>query len=97
VLGAWSRVTVRAVGGLTEIGFSADEQLLLLVSWQRRGLIDTRSGQKVATNSQEPSAASTWRREQDLTVLESAHLTVTAAACRTLGWVRLSIGCHRPH
>ena len=32
MMGSWNRVTSRAVGGLTEVGFSADEQLLLVVS-----------------------------------------------------------------
>ncbi len=64
-MGSWTRVTSRAVGGLSEVGFSPDEQFLLIVSWQGRGLIDTRSGERVARDSEAPQATSTWLRERD--------------------------------
>jgi len=69
VMGSWNRVTSRAVGGLTEVGFSADEQFLLVVSWQGRGVIDTRSGAKVARDSEVPQAKSAWLREEDRVVI----------------------------
>lgn len=69
MIGSWNRVTFRAVGGLTEVGFSADEQFLLVVSWQGRGLIDTRSGEMVARDSEIPQATSTWLRRADRIVI----------------------------
>ena len=78
---AWSRVAVRAVGGLTEIGFSTDEQFLLVVSWQGRGLIDTRSGEKVARSSEEPRAASPWRSEKGHVVLGIGPLDGVPIPC----------------
>lgn len=77
----WKRLISRAVGGLTEVGFSADEQFLLVVSWQGRGLIDTRSGATVARDSELPQAASTWLRKNDRVVLGIGPLDGTPITC----------------
>src|SRR5262245_19638090 len=64
-MASWNRVTARAVGGLTEVGFSTDEQFLLVVSGRGRGVIDTQSGERVARDPEEPQAKSTWLSEED--------------------------------
>lgn len=44
----WSLTGSLAVGGLTEIGFAEDGDLLLVISSQGRGIIDCMTGQKIA-------------------------------------------------
>lgn len=44
----WRRVAIVAVGGLRSIGFDRGSELLLVVSSAGRGVIDCRSGEKVA-------------------------------------------------
>ena len=44
----WRRIGVFAVGGLTDVGFGADTDLLLVVSSQGRGVFDCMNGEKVA-------------------------------------------------
>jgi hypothetical protein len=39
------------VGGLTSVGLSADGVHLLVVSWQGRGVLDLRSGERVARDA----------------------------------------------
>lgn len=80
-MSSWNRLVSRAVGGLTEVGFSTDEQFLLVVSWQGRGLIDTRSGERVARDSELPQAASTWLRKNDRIVLGIGPLDGMAIRC----------------
>lgn len=81
MIGSWTRVTLQAVGGLTEVGFSADEHFLLVVSQQGRGLIDTRSGERVARSAEAPNATSSWLREQDRIVLGIGPLAGTPIRC----------------
>ena len=62
---AWRRVLFHAVGGLTELGFSADESLLLVVSHAGRGLFDLSTGLRGARDDEAPNPASNWiDREQ---------------------------------
>ncbi len=49
----WSRRGDYAVGGLTEIGFAPDADVLLVVSSQGRGLFDCRTGSKLARDPAE--------------------------------------------
>ncbi|WP_349656785.1 hypothetical protein [Xanthomonas sp. 10-10] len=49
----WRRVAVIAVGGLRSIGFDRSSELLLVVSSAGRGIIDCRSGEKVARDYDE--------------------------------------------
>jgi hypothetical protein len=65
----WKRVAIQAVGGLTEVGLSADEHFLLVVSWQGRGIVDTRTGEIVARDLEEPRAESSWLKEQEKIVV----------------------------
>lgn len=65
----WRTVAIRTVGGLTEVGFSADERFLLVLSWQGRGVIDTRTGEWVAREMEQPHTGSAWLNEGDGTVL----------------------------
>jgi hypothetical protein len=80
-IGAWKRVTLRAVGGLTEVGFSPDERFVLVVSWQGRGLLDTQTGEKVARDSEAPQADSRWLREEDGMVLGIGPLAEIPIRC----------------
>ena len=64
----WRRVGTVAVGGLTEVGFDASEDYLLVVSWQGRGVVDTVSGRKVARDGEEPVAGASWIDEGSRTV-----------------------------
>ena len=45
--GPWRKSSVAAVGGLRAIGFGEDSDLLLVASWQGRGLFDCLSGTRV--------------------------------------------------
>ncbi|PPU64682.1 hypothetical protein [Xanthomonas pisi] len=49
----WRRVATIAVGGLRTIGFDRSSELLLVVSSAGRGVIDCRSGEKVARDYDE--------------------------------------------
>lgn len=44
----WRVITSAAVGGLTEVGFGGDGELLLVLSWQGRGIFDCTTGRRVA-------------------------------------------------
>lgn len=44
----WKRSGAFAVGGLTDVGFAADSDILLVLSGQGRGLFNCLSGEKVA-------------------------------------------------
>ncbi len=57
---SWRCVLSAAVGGLTEIGFSADETRLLVVSHDGRGLFDLASGQRLARDDEAPVIGSEW-------------------------------------
>jgi hypothetical protein len=45
---SWRQVGVYAVGGLTEVGYADDTDLLLVVSGNGRGVFDARTGVRVA-------------------------------------------------
>jgi dipeptidyl aminopeptidase/acylaminoacyl peptidase len=80
-MGAWKRVTIRGIGGLTEVGFSPDERFVLIVSWQGRGLLDTQTGEIVARDSEAPQADSRWLREEDGMVLGIGPLAEIPIRC----------------
>jgi hypothetical protein len=50
----WKQLAVHAVGGLTEVGFGDDSDFLLIVSSQGRGVVDCRTGERVARDRTEP-------------------------------------------
>lgn len=60
----WFRLTAHAVGGLTEVGYADDSDLLLVVSAQGRGVIDCRTGERVARDRVEPNDG--WYDERRL-------------------------------
>ncbi len=60
----WKRLAVHAVGGLTEVGFADDSDLLLIVSSQGRGVVDCRTGERVARVRAEPDDS--WYEERRL-------------------------------
>src|SRR5579863_298772 len=60
----WKLIGGRAVGGLTEVGFADDSDLLLVVSSQGRGVLDCRSGEYVARDRTEPNDS--WYDERRL-------------------------------
>src|SRR5450631_1343055 len=60
----WKRLAVHAVGGLTEVGFAEDSDCLLVVSSQGRGVIDCRTGERVARDRGEPDGS--WYDERRL-------------------------------
>jgi hypothetical protein len=64
---SWRHVSTIFVGGITEVGFTTDEQYLLLLSNSGRGLIETHTGTRVARDRSIPSSASSW-------IDESAHI-----------------------
>ena len=49
----WKRVATHAVGGLTEIGFATDSDLLLVLSSNGRGVFDCNSGGRIARDYDE--------------------------------------------
>jgi hypothetical protein len=44
----WKAATVFAIGGLTEVGYAPDSDLLLVISSQGRGVFDCLKGEKIA-------------------------------------------------
>lgn len=50
----WGITGCNAVGGLTEVGFADDSDLLLVVSWQGRAIFDCRTGSRLARDRAEP-------------------------------------------
>jgi hypothetical protein len=48
---AWRRTAVFKIGGLTELGFVRDTNLVMVVSHQGRGLFDCELGERVARDS----------------------------------------------
>jgi hypothetical protein len=44
----WRLISSLAVGGLTEVGFVDDSELILVLSWQGRGVVDCVTGEKLA-------------------------------------------------
>ena len=69
----WSQVAVRAVGGLTEVGFADDTDLLLVVSSRGRGVFDCCSGQIVARDQTEPDDG--WYDERRLRALQRVQVS----------------------
>ena len=57
----WRRSTIMAVGGLRAIGFDRDSELLLIVSASGRGVVDCRSGERIARDAEDY-----WEDEQFL-------------------------------
>jgi len=55
----WQR-TIHAIGGLTEVGYVPDADLLLAVSSTGRGLFDCTSGQRVARDYTSPDEGGSW-------------------------------------
>lgn len=51
----WHRKTIAAVGGLTDVGFGRDQELLLVVSSSGRAVFDCNTGERVARDRSEPS------------------------------------------
>jgi hypothetical protein len=47
----WKKVTGFAIGGLTEVGYAPDSDLLLVVSGQGRGVFNCVTGEKIARDS----------------------------------------------
>ena len=60
----WLRLATHLIGGLTEIGFAEDTDLLLVVSSQGRGVIDCLTGERVARDRREPDDS--WYDERRL-------------------------------
>jgi hypothetical protein len=52
--GPWKWVGTHPVGGLTEVGFAAGADLLLVVSHSGRGVFDGRTGERLARDPGEP-------------------------------------------
>jgi hypothetical protein len=49
----WRRIAIIAVGGLRSVGFDRNSELLLVISSAGRGVIDCRTGEKVARDDDE--------------------------------------------
>lgn len=79
----WTRLATRAVGGLTEVGYADDSDLLLVVSSQGRGVVNCRTGELVARDRTDP--AHDWYDERRLRAQGIGPLAGT--------WVRLT-GLH---
>ena len=60
----WKRLAVHPVGGLSEVGFADDSDLLLVVSTQGRSVIDCRSGELIARDRTESN--DDWHDERRL-------------------------------
>jgi hypothetical protein len=52
-ISGWSLITSISVGGLRSVGFDRHTDVLLVVSSQGRGIIDCRSGEKLARDDEE--------------------------------------------
>jgi hypothetical protein len=53
----WRFVTSHAVGGLTEAGFADDGELILVLSWQGRGIFDGISGERISRDRNDDRSA----------------------------------------
>jgi hypothetical protein len=73
----WRRTGSFAIGGLTDVGFGAHSDLLLVISHQGRGVFDCLSGVRVARNNDEGD----WQ-DPVVPFLQSAALT---AALKRVG------------
>ena len=62
---AWTRRFIAMVGGLTEIGFDAEERYLLIISHSGRGLLDASTGARLAREPETPTLAVPWLRRTD--------------------------------
>jgi hypothetical protein len=56
----WKQITSFVVGGLTEVGYADDTDLLLVVSSQGRGLFDCLTGERIAREYESPDAEVNW-------------------------------------
>src|SRR5689334_4773042 len=65
-LSPWIELDSHAVGGLTEVGFGDDSDLLLVVSSQGRGVFDCQTGERVSRDRSEPDDS--WYDETRLRV-----------------------------
>lgn len=63
----WKTIATHAIGGLTEIGFADDTDLLLIVSSQGRGVVDCQTGKRISRDRTEPD--DTWYDERRLRAL----------------------------
>jgi hypothetical protein len=77
----WRRVLSHAVGGLTELGFSEDESLLLVVSHAGRGLFDLSTGQRLARDDEVPGPDCAW--------IDAAHQRVRGIGSADGEWFRV--------
>ncbi|MHB0936711.1 MAG: hypothetical protein ACYDCO_09910 [Armatimonadota bacterium] len=50
----WKKIASQAIGGLTEVGFAEDSDLLLVVSSQGRGVFDCATGERIARDRESP-------------------------------------------
>ncbi len=76
----WLPVGHYAVGGLTDVGFGADSEHLLVVSWNGRGVFDCATGERVARDR---TPAGDW---QDCFRLEARGIgPLEGQAVRTAG------------
>lgn len=90
---SWTRLAAHAVGGLTEVGFAEDSDFLLVVSWQGRGVIDCRTGERVARDRAEPDDS--WydgRRLRAQGIGPLANQTVRLAGLHGGGLLRCGLG-----
>jgi hypothetical protein len=49
----WKRIATLAIGGLFQVGFAENSDLLLVLSYQGRGVINCITGEKIARDYQE--------------------------------------------
>lgn len=56
----WHFVSVYAIGGLTEIGFSSGEDYILILSSSGRGLLSLENGSAMARDHKQPSYNANW-------------------------------------
>lgn len=63
----WRKATCAAVGGLWEVGFAPESDLLLVVSAQGRAVFDCSTGERVARDRAEP--ADSWYSEFSLSAI----------------------------
>lgn len=62
---SWLRVALHPIGGLTEVGVTDDESHLLVVSHSGRGVIDLRTGVRVARDDDIPLYGSSWINDNE--------------------------------
>jgi hypothetical protein len=73
----WRKVSMIAVGGLRAVGFDRQSELLLVVSYAGRGVIDCKTGERIARDDSEYFEDTRFMEAQGIGPLEGLTLRVS--------------------